>query len=468
MVSYPLMRLRGDNPKRRSGHKFAHRRETAPVEVEVESLAWGGKGVAHHDGKAIFVSKVVPGDKLLVRLTRVKTSYAEAEAFSMLKPSPDRVEPKCKFFSHCGGCQWLSTSYPRQLAAKEQLLRSALRHHLDGAELLPIVPAEPSLGYRHRGEFHVYPTGETVKIGFFQEESHRVINLDTCLLFDSSYNLRYQELRAALKEEPAARALESVTMDRSDSAESYVLHFRLHHGGEPEASRLCEIAESLGFQGALATPASDATREIAKVGRPWTTYSLGTAETGADKDFLLRADARSFTQAHYAMNRKLVGSVLEWLALLRDERVLDLYAGGGNFSLPMASRCKQVVAVEGSLIAHRDAKENARESNVLNIVHVPGEVAEQTAMLVAGGEQFDAVVLDPPRTGAKEALGNVASLASNRIIYISCSLPALDRDLAMLKEHGFRVSRIQGWDLFPQTYNLETMVLLIRQTGGQC
>ncbi len=428
----------------------------------MESLAWGGKGVARHDGKVIFIPKVVPGDKLLVRLTRVKPSYAEAQTFSILKPSPGRVEPKCKFFSHCGGCQWLSTSYSRQLAAKEALMNAALRHHLAGTEVLPIVPAEPPLGYRHRGEFHVYPTGETIKTGFFQEESHRVINLDTCLLFDNSYNLRYQELRAALKDEPAARALESVTMDRSDGEESYVIHFRLHHGGETEAARLCKIAGELGFKGALATPATEITRVLCSAGAPWTNYSLPAEETGAGQDFLLRVDARSFTQAHYAMNRKLVKSALEWLSLTRRERVLDLYAGGGNFTLPMASRCKQVVAIEGSLIAHDDARENARAPETLNVLNVPGDVTAQTAMLVAGSEQFDAVVLDPPRSGAKEALSNIARLATKRILYISCNLPALDRDLAALKEFGFRISRVQPWDLFPQTYNLETAVLLYR------
>ncbi len=434
----------------------------APVEVEVESLAWGGKGVAHHEGRVIFIPRSVPGDKLLVRFTRVKTSYADGQLLSILKPSPRRVEPRCKFFSHCGGCQWLCAGYESQLAAKEKLLQSALRHHLDDAELLPVVPAEPPSGYRHRGEFHVYPTGESVKIGFFQEESHRVINLDTCLLFDAAYNQRYQELRSALKEAPAARALESVTMDRSEDGEAYVTHFRLHHGGAREAEALCRLAGSLQFAGAVVTPAADPGKVICFTGRTWTAYGLPAAGTGATKDLILRADVRGFTQAHYAMNRKLVAGALEWLSLSPEERALDLFAGGGNFSLPMASLCKQVVAVEGSPIAHQDAVENARNNVTRNVLNLHGDVVEKSWLLASAGEQFDAVVLDPPRSGAKEALPNVARLTEKKILYISCSLPALDRDLALLKDLGFKAVRVQGWDLFPQTYNLETMVLLSR------
>ncbi len=459
---------RRQRPAKEGEHKGRRQRiprhtgGAAPVEVEVESLAWGGKGVARHDGKVVFIPRSVPGDKLLVRFTRVKSSYADGQIVSILRPSARRVEPKCKFFSHCGGCQWLSADYQSQIEAKEKLLRDALRHHLDGAELLPVVPAEPPHGYRHRGEFHVYPTGDSVKIGFFQEESHRVINLDTCLLFDAAYNNRYQELRSALKDEPSARTLESVTVDRSESGETYALHFRLHHGGTREAEALCRLAESLQFNGAIVTTASDSAKTLCFSGTTWTTYQLLASETGASKDFLLRADARGFTQAHYAMNKKLVGGALAWLSLSPNERVLDLFAGGGNFSLPMASLCRQVIAVEGSPIAHQDAVENAKNSGTLNVVNLRGDASEQSRLLASAGELFDVVVLDPPRSGAKEALPHLARLAEKRILYISCSLPALDRDLAILKTLGFKAERVQGWDMFPQTYNLETMVLLSR------
>ncbi len=433
------------------------------LEVTVEGYAWGGKAVGRHEGKVVFVSKAVPGDKLLAKVTRGKASYAEATSVSVLRPSPDRVEPRCKFFSHCGGCPWLAAAHPRQLREKETLVAQALRHHLEGAELLPIVGAEPFLGYRHRGEFHVRPTGDSVKIGFFQEGSHRVVNLDLCLLFDRAYNLRYQALRAALKREPAARALEQVTLDRADDGETYALHFRLHHGGPREAVRLCEAADGLGFAGALATPAGDDGRVMASSGRPWTTYALPGGETGAGRDFLLRADVRSFTQAHYAMNRRLVRAVLDWLAPAQSERVLDLYAGGGNFTLPLAARCNEVVAVEGSPFASEDARENARSASARNVRHVFGEAATETAGLLARGARFDAVLLDPPRSGAKEALGPLSRLSPPRILYVSCNLPALERDLTFLRDHGYRAVRIQPWDLFPQTYGVETMALLRKE-----
>lgn len=453
---------RGRKPDRRKGAP-PHRPASPPIEVTVDGFAWGGRAVGRVEGKVFFVSKAVPGDKLLVRVTRATSSFAEADPMAVLKPSPDRVDPRCKFFSHCGGCQWLSAAYPRQVAEKERMVDQALRHHLEGAERLPIMAAEPPTAYRHRGDFHAAPSGDGVKLGFFQEGSHKLVNLDTCLLFDADYNRLYWELRSRLRTAPPALALEGLTLDRSEAGGHYALHLCLRRGAESEGRALVDLAMEAGLGGALATPATAQGEILAVAGEPATTFSLPGAQTGAGRDFLLRADVRSFTQAHYAMNARLVGAALAWLEPKPSDRFADLYAGGGNFSLPLASRCGEVVAVEGSPSACADARQNASAAGMSNILHRDGEAAAVTAEFAAAGERFDGVLLDPPRTGAAELLPHLVKLEPERVLYISCNLPALERDLGLLKELGYRPVRVQGWDLFPQTYGVETMVLLTRR-----
>lgn len=451
------------------GRKTGHRKNSPPrrpasppVEVTLDGFAWGGRAVGRVEGKVYFVPRAVPGDKLLVRVTRATASYAEADPMAVLRPSPDRVDPRCKFFSHCGGCQWLSTAYPRQAAEKERLVDQALRHHSDGVERLTLVQADPFVGYRHRGDFHALPSGDGAKLGFYQEGSHKLVNLDECLLFDRAYNLQYRELRGLLREAVAARNLEGMTLDRSESEEHYAVHFRLGRGAEGVASELVSLAMRAGVGGALATAASKPGEALASSGNPATTFSLPGSLTGAGRDFILRADVRSFTQAHYGMNARLVGAALAWLDPKPEERFLDLYSGGGNFTLPLSTRCREVVAVEGSPSACADARENARTAGLTNIVHREGEAFAETQALAAAGERFDGALLDPPRAGAPELLPHLAQLGPARLLYISCNLPALERDLGLLAERGYRPVRVQAWDLFPQTYGVETLVLLSR------
>jgi 23S rRNA (uracil1939-C5)-methyltransferase len=443
-------------PKRRPARPEKH--GAAPVTLEIDSLAWGGKGVGRHEGKVIFVSKAVPGDKLLVTLDKVKSRYAEGSIHAVLKASEHRVEPRCKFFSHCGGCQWLAVAYPRQLAEKELLVRSLLRRFAGEAEVEPIVPAEPFLAYRHRGDFHVVATGDTVKVGFYQEGSHSVINLDLCLLFDEAYNRRYQAIRSALKDAKDGASVSGFTLARSEEGDHYAIHLRLRHGAGPEtAERLAGRMAGAEAGGLLVTEESDPARPLVRVGAPSVTFGV----PGPDgRNMGLRADVRAFTQAHYALNRRLVETAASWLGLERYERLLDLYAGVGNFSAPLAAACREVAAVEQSPFAHADAKANAEALGLANIRHLPGASEDWLKKLAASSETFDAVVLDPPRAGAAGIAGWMRTLGPKRILYVSCNLPTLDRDLDALRDAGYRLERIRPFDLFPQTYGVETLCLL--------
>ena len=447
--------MRGQRP--RGLPRTRRARET--FELEVERLTWGGRALGRHEGKVVFVPQGVPGDRLRVEVIRDRKSFAEARLVDVLRPGAGRVDPGCPWFDRCGGCQWLAADYGVQVSEKEALLRSALRHHLEGLEIEPLSPANPTHRYRHRGDFHVQASGDGVRLGFFEEGSHRLVEASGCLLFEPSFDEGLARIRSALAHEPSARALERLTLAHSEGEpETLVAHGRLRRGaGEPEAASLAGRLMGAGLRGAVLSGALLGPA-LAEAGDPFITFRV----PGPGGDMRLRADVRSFTQAHFAMNRELVRSALAWLSPSPTGRVLDLYSGVGNFSLPMARACAEVVAVEGSSTACADALANAADNGVANIRHVKGAVAPAVDGMVSEGERFDAVLLDPPRTGAREALDGLARLEPSRILYIACDLSALERDLGALTGSGYRPVRVRGFDCFPQTYALETMCLLER------
>jgi 23S rRNA (uracil1939-C5)-methyltransferase len=429
-------------------------------ELEVERLTWGGRALGRHGGKVVFVPKGVPGDRLQVEVTRDRKSFSEARLLEVLRPGAGRVDSGCPWFSRCGGCQWLAADYGTQVAQKEALLRSALRHHVEGLEVEPISPANPTHRYRHRGDFHVQASGDGARLGFFEEGSHRLVDVSGCLLFEPGFDEGLARIRTVLEQEPSARALERLTLAHSEGdSGSLVAHGRLRRGaGEHEAAPLAERLMGAGLRGAVLSGALQGPA-LAEAGDRFVSFGV----PGPGGDMALRADVRSFTQAHFAMNRELVRTALAWLAPSPDERVLDLYSGVGNFSLPLARACAEVVAVEGSPTGCSDAIRNARTNGIVNIRHLEGAVVPALEQLASEGERFEAVLLDPPRTGAREALDGLARMGASRVLYIACDLSALERDLGALTGLGYRPGRVRGFDCFPQTYALETLCLLERR-----
>ena len=429
-----------------------------PFELDIERLVWGGKGLGRQEGKVIFVPKAVPGDRALVEVVRERTNFAEARLLSVTRPGPGRVDPGCPWFEACGGCQWLAASYPIQVAQKEAMLQGALRHHHVGLRLEPLFPASPALGYRHRGDLHVRHDGERTRLGFFEEGTHRLVEISGCLLFGTEFHDVLEKLRSALSGRAAPKFLERLTIAHSeDRPDRFVAHGRMGPAAEGEfATSLVNELMACGLEGVVLTERG---RVLAASGSPHIWFGVPSA----GGDLRLRADVRSFTQAHFAMNRELVRTALEWMDLNGSERVLDLFSGVGNFSLPLARSCREVAAVEGSPTACADARFNAEANQVSNLRHREGPVGRVVADLSETGERFDAVLLDPPRTGARECLEGLVRLEPSRILYVSCNLPSVERDIGVLRSLGYRPIRVRGFDCFPQTYGLETLCLLSRE-----
>lgn len=412
--------------------------------VPVTALSYGPHAIARREGKVMFVRGAVPGDEVILAVREERRSYAYADVVEVVKASPDRRQPPCPYLPQCGGCPWQHISYPAQLRAKERNLRDQLSRAIDlaGVEWRPIVPAPAEFGYRHRLSLRV----DGRRVGFFAGGTHRLVPVTSCLLAEPA-------LAGAI---PAAG--EWIAGLDSDFR-------RLEALVAADGERWVLLAEAQGALVARDRVASESLlaaypRLAGLVLRgKRTRWVLGDDRCGLEIEPGLPwvVHAGTFTQVTRAGNRALLQSVLDAGQFRREQRVLDLFAGAGNLSLPIARRVARVVAVERGELAVADGIANARD---LGLSHCEFRCASTQHAVEAArrqGEHFDVVVLDPPRSGAAEVMAALCALAPERVIYVSCDPATLARDLRALA-YRYRIERVQPIDLFPQTYHVETVI----------
>jgi 23S rRNA (uracil1939-C5)-methyltransferase len=406
-------------------------------EITIEKLISGGSGFARHKGKVIFVPFSAPGDHLTVRPFEEKKSFIRAEIVRILKPGKGRVAPVCAHFKKCGGCHWQHLDYRLQLEAKQRILEEAFHHRFPQTREMPIPIRDcpQPFAYRSRARIQLRGAGAGASVGFFRPGSHTVEDVESCPLFRKSLNEALSSVRQfKLKVDTDSKPQE---MDIACSEEE-----------DSWATARC--GESSADEGV--------------------TTLLGTRRRG---DVLLRKKVGGFTysvtasvffQANDFMVSELVALVQNLAKPTHSGPALDLFAGVGLFSLPLAHRFTQVVAVENSLPASRLCLQNANAAGLGNVQAACADVAtwlEVQGRSAAGS--FDLVLLDPPRTGAgSKVMKHISELAPKRILYISCDPQTLIRDLAAISPRDYTIRLVEGLDMFPQTYHFETVVQLDR------
>jgi len=400
------------------------------VRLKIESLVHGGLGLARAKG-VVFVPFVVPGETVEAEIMEKKKGYAFARPVEVLEPSPRRVEPPCPVFGRCGGCHLQHMAYEAQVEAKLEILKDAFRRSAK-MDVRPGVPltGEP-FGYRRRAAFKISSGGE---IGFFGHKSNTVVAMEKCLLLADALNAVLEGLRentprlGGIAEVEAAAGLDGVVLSFAE--------------GSLPKDRLMDLMRALpgviGIQGG---------KGFEPMGE--TTVRLSTGGV------TLRVRAGNFFQANQGLNAVLVDAALEALQPLEGTSVLEAYAGSGNFTLPLAKKAARVTTVEGSRRAVEDARANVKITGLSNCLILAGTL--ETARLSG---RFDATVLDPPRTGLPpKALESLLSLVPRRILYVSCDPATLARDVRIFSSK-YALESIRLADMFPQTYHVESLVLL--------
>jgi 23S rRNA (uracil1939-C5)-methyltransferase len=411
--------------------------------ITAEAPIYGGLCLGRWNGKAVLIKGALPGEVVAAAITGERTDYCTASVIEVIAPSPDRITPHCQLFGICGGCHLQYTGHPRQITLKEAVLRDCLGRIAGIApELSPAILSPEAWHYRCRGQFKV--SGE--EVGFFREKSRVLVPVARCPLMDDEINERLRVLREALSQHPSSAALRYVSEIHMLHGDATVAAVRTRRGGID--SRLVKdlwgLLSSCGFAGLAIV--SDTT-VVGRAGEEFTQLRLGS--------LTYAVSPAVFIQSNWAVNESLVASVRSALQPLTGKRVLDLYAGAGNFSLSLASDAEEVIAVEENSLAISDGRRNVR----LNALSKCRFVRSSADRFAARGE-VDVVVVDPPRPGlTKETVERILGLAPGTIVYVSCNPATLSRDLRKLSAR-YAVESVRMIDFFPQTYHIEALVFL--------
>ncbi|MFA7269051.1 MAG: 23S rRNA (uracil(1939)-C(5))-methyltransferase RlmD [Sterolibacterium sp.] len=435
--------------------------------ASIESLDHEGRGIAHVEGKAIFIEGALPGETAEYSSYRKKPSYEKAHATVILKSSSQRVVPRCRHFGVCGGCSMQHLQPTAQAAAKQRVLEDAFWHiaRLYPEELYPVIYG-PAWGYRYRARLSArfVPKKGGALVGFHECRSSYVADMDSCEVLPPKISGLLRPLRDLVDglSQPERLPQIEVSIGDIEQAGQCVLVLRILQALTPEDEALLRIfSERHGVVFHLQPGGLDSVVLFHPPDAPPLAYTL--PEFGLE----MRFAPTDFTQVNQAVNRMLVRRAMALLAPRPGERIADMFCGLGNFTLPIAKGGAQVIGVEGSRVLVERARANAQ----LNGLEASTEfrvanLFEATPEALADLGRCDKMLIDPPREGAialVKAIGGLGAAAPGRIVYVSCSPATLARDAEVLvHELGYRLRGAGIANMFPQTSHVESIALFER------
>jgi 23S rRNA (uracil1939-C5)-methyltransferase len=428
--------------------------------LDIDSLAYGGRGVARRDGYVVFVAGGLPGDQVRAEVTKAKRQFAEAQTVELLRPSPDRVRDRCQHAGEaCPGAPWQGLDYERQLSTKHDQVDDALRRigELDGYELEPIEPAIEQWRYRNKLEYTFGDRDGELLLGFHARGRwDRVVGVEDCLLASEPGNAARNRVR------DWARAAGLDAYDRR-SREGLLRNLIVREGrrtGEIQTRLVTSAAQ-------IPQPPVDLHTMIdgPSGGTDGPTGALGKERFGEELSGLrLQISHSAFFQTNTEMAERLYGVAREYAGLRGTEKVFDLYCGIGTLGLAMAREAGEVWGLEIVPEAVADATRNAELNGIDNARFVAANARTGIRPLVEQAGRPDVVVIDPPRAGlSQKIVRRVIECDAPRIVYVSCNPTTLAPNAAQLVEAGYTLRRVKPVDMFPQTPHIECVALLEKQ-----
>jgi len=437
------------------------RRRKVPVEpivVDVTDLAHDGRGVGRVEGKAVFVHGALPGETVSAKLIDRARKYDEAVCQEVITASPERVEPGCPWFGTCGGCALQHLDHGAQLRWKHKRLVDNLQRlgEVEPENWLEPLSAEP-WNYRRRSRLSArWVKGKgRVLVGFREPQGRYVADVGHCRVLHPDFSDRLQNLSELLGQLSIASAVPQVETASGDNGSAIVIR-NLDPLTEDDLDRLRQWSETENIAVYLQPKGPNTVFRLTPE-QHQLSYRLD--EFDLELDF----HPQSFVQVNAQINRKLILSALDMLALQGNERVLDLFCGLGNFTLPLATRAAHVTGVEGAPELIEAARANAHKNNLTNIELDVADLTADVSDRAWYRSGFDAALIDPPRSGAFEILPLVAGSGAKRVVYVSCNPATLARDAGeLVRQHGFRLVSAGIADMFPHTAHVESIALFER------
>jgi 23S rRNA (uracil-5-)-methyltransferase RumA (EC 2.1.1.-) len=451
-----------------------------PILIRITDISEAGEGIGRHDNRVVFVPSAVPEDTVEVQLVNTKTNYANAKLCQIIKPSPHRVQPQCIVADKCGGCQWQLLSYGQQLTLKQKKVQESLvrigKFDLEYivSVLQPIARAEHPFGYRNKVAFPL-GTSETgqVKAGYFQRNSHKLINLNQCPVQDQRLNIFLQNIKQDIQQR-------GWQIYDEHKHQGILRHLILRVGRYTGEVLLGLVATAMQISGLYDQAQQWLNAYVNLVGvvlnhQPQKNNVILGTETKciAGRDYLvekllgytfhLRAD--TFFQVNTEQAEKMIQFLIENLALSQEQILLDAYAGIGAIAICLAKYVQRAIAIEVQPQATVQGLANAQLNQINNIEFLTGKVEQVLPELHSRGVQPNIVILDPPRKGCQtQLITALRAFPPHQIAYVSCNPATLARDLQLLCAEGlFQLQKLQPFDFFPQTAHVECVAILCRQ-----
>lgn len=434
------------------------------LRLGIEGMAYGGKGIARLElpgsepgagggGKVFFVKDAIEGDIVEARVTSDEGRYGEAEITALLQPSPHRGPAPCPVAGTCGGCQWQGVTYERQLAWKRSFIESALRRiggMTEDFAGLEVLPSPAQLHYRNRILVRAHLNTDRdggLQLGYFQRGSRVLVPISACAIAAPVLNTCLERLGA------------------EDWSSWAPLTARLELQEIPQTQEV--VITVYPAEGQRADHAAFAARLGQLPGVAWAglVFDLRNAppvvfDRQFGRDFSTRPG--QFQQVNLALNHVLRGLVRDYAEAVGARRLLDVFCGSGNLSLPLADGQRYVEGVEANQMAIAMAKHNA--AGIANVTYLVGDAEKHLWKCSRAGERFDLVILDPPRQGLYKGMVPLKNLAPDHILYVSCDPTTLARDLGyLLRKKTYELVQVKGLDFFPHTYHVETVAILRRR-----
>ncbi len=439
--------------------------------IHITKIVNGGYGFARlASGQVALIRRTLPGETVNITIEEAKKNHLFGTVRQILNAHPARISPPCRYYGQCGGCDLQHCDYATQLSIKHGIIEDLLVRQKTTAVrdsialLADPVPSPAVFGYRQRIRLQVGPRGV---VGFYQFRTHDIIPIEKCLLAGDAINTTLTALREKIDGRRLSEIASEIELQLNPETSRTVLIFHLLRKIRPadkeSAIFFCRdnaIVERIFFVGAdfpIAGPYG--LSQDSEQGQLDFTVQYSSPAT-VDRLLCLSWEAGGFCQVNLAQNRQLIEIVQQFCRVDKTKTVLDLYCGMGNFSIVLAMQAKEVLGVEAQGAAIRSAKKNADLAGLTNTRFLKKSVADFCLNLAAKNQQFDCVVLDPPRQGAPGLARQLAALTARKLVYISCDPATLCRDLTDLCDAGFTIRAIQPLDMFPQTHHIETVVLL--------
>ncbi len=426
-----------------------------PVSIEITALSHDGRGIGRIDGKTTFVDSALPGETVQFVYTQKRGKFDEGRTVEVVQASEDRVEPRCAQAGLCGGCSLQHMSPQAQIAMKQGVLLEQLQHFgtLQPKEVLPPLTG-PVYGYRRKARLGAkfVTKKEAVLVGFREKRNSFLAEIDQCHVLAEEVGLRFPELKELVMSLDAKTSIPQIEVAKGDDGVAIIVR-HLEPLSEEDQQSLQAFCERHNLQLYLQPGGNDTVHKVWPQGEERLSYQL----PGFDLE--MKFHPSDFTQVNQEINQDMIARALAFMDVQPDERILDLFCGLGNFTLPLATKAAEVVGVEGDDAMVVRGRENAEHNGLQNVSFYGADLTQPFDDQPWGQGGFDKILIDPPRSGALEVVSKMTVFKPKRIVYVSCNPATLARDAGELKKQGYKLLKAGVMDMFPHTTHVESIAV---------